>query len=410
MTEPKTTAIAKPLGSMTAADFSALAKSDPDAAGRMMYALASARTADMPDTVFVRRHDDATLKRVQVNLSLRESEGEIIGVPVRVPDRQGGGREKKTVIRYTPTAQGFSRINEVAGVQIISPDWVMVEDKRQPNPFVLIDPDSKTPAVVYCRKIAIGRSTVTGNLSATDVMVRLDINLYFLETIISKLKWITDEATADEFAQYGVREEPPKGSGWHFRPIASGGIGLWINYRHHRMKEIFSDHITRMKFVERVAQTMAERNALKKNAAIPSTFKGTNGVVATRVHSWVTDFDRSELERIRTMAQEGSLHEHPDIIDVEVVNVSETDLDEGDMAAADDEAAVESREEHHAESEAVGSVQEVDLLPAAMERYEEWRDTHGAKAAKAALAALEITSLEEATPAQLRAVLEHEIG
>lgn len=384
-----------------------LAKSAPDVAGQLIMALLAQNTDALPGTTFVRRADGAYLKKLRTAVTLRESDGTL----VRLGSKKVGS---DWVNQYDISISGYRRINEVAAIQVIRPEFVIVDGKRQMNPYIQVDPKTKMPEVVYARCLAVGYSQM-GSLAATDVMVRLDINIYMLENIQAKIERAKTDDERDAIGIYGAEDEPPTVDGqiqrgYRFFPIHSvGGIGLWVNVKNRRIQEIFRDHTTRLKFIERLAQSFAERNALKAHPAMPKAVDTASGVTSVRVTGWTNDFDREDIRRLQELAENDRLEEFKDgagqTIDVDAHVV--IDPDEGDRAAIEEEANAEQRHEskekgdEEGEDEGEVDAAQVDVLSHASEAYGRLVDLRGRKGAEAVLKECAIENLEEAKPEHL---------
>lgn len=382
-----------------------ICKTKPEEAADLIIALATQNTEALPGTSFVRRDDDTFLKKFRTTIRLSESDGTL----VRVGSTRSDG---KWVNSYDLSISGIRRLNEVAGLQVIRPDCVIVDGKRQMNPYIAVDPATRMPEVVYSRCLAVGYSP-TGSLVASDVMIRLDINIYLLENIQSKMDKAKTLKECNNIGIYGAIDEEPVDEdgnelhGYRFFPIHSvGGIGLWVNLRSREIQKILKDHTTRLKFIERLAQSFAERNALKIHPSIPKAIDTKNGVAHVRVNGWTTDFDREDISRLRELAEDDRLDKFRDgVIDVEARVIS--DMDQTDHIALDGEVASEQahdlkeRDEGDEGEEEEASAEDVDLLTNAQEAYGRLLDLKGKKGAGAVLVACEIANLEEAKAGQL---------
>lgn len=396
----------KPLRRWTDEERSDYVRREPGRASQLIKALIEGNTAELPDLVFAQR-ENGIVQKVQVAVTLRQSEGHI----------------NTTGDNWMVAAAGYRRLNQVSGIQIIAPDSISVEDKRQPNPYVQLDPISRMPAAVYCRKIAIGPSPLTGSLVATDVMLRFDLNLYLLESIVSKIKKedAKTSGTPDSIGMVGLESAKPSDAGsWFFIKMSDigGGIGWWINLTCLAVKLAMQEHVTRMKFAERVAQTMTERNALKAHPAMPAVINVNQGSAVVRMIGWSKDFDKAQLDRIRVLAQEHKLHEV--VEDVKAVTMDNADMDEVDRLDADrqvqEEQTAESqatkRDDEKGKGEAENDQRPAEeqvatpqLVSDALKAKQRLVDIKGAKAARELLKSLEIVRIEEANVAQLTSLI-----
>jgi hypothetical protein len=385
------------ISDMTLKNAELLCKEQPEVAAKVLMAIASQNTAELPDTTFVRREDGAYLKKVRSTVMLTESSGEIIRLP--------------TGNKYTLSIEGYRRLNALNSVMIVRPEHVIVDGQKQMNPLIQVNQKTRMPEVVYARCFAVGYSP-TGSLVATDVMIRLDINIYLLENIQAKIKRAGTPEAADLIGMYGASDDEDVPKGYKFFPIHStGGIGLWVNTKSKVIHEVMRDHTTRLKFIERLAQSFAERNALKAHPSIPSTIQAENGRAMVTVTGWVNDFDRDDIRKLQDLAQNDRLEDFRDgVIDVTATAVV-TSIDEEDVEVinqvADDDRAEQNRQEGDDDEEQGQAEQEeaevkADMLPVAAKAYADLRDLVGIAKANAVKAGCGIENLEEATAEELK--------
>lgn len=364
-----------------------LCTKSPEMASRLLMAIIANNTGELPDTTFVKRGDGQLLKKYRRSVRLSERDGMLIPMGGKTVDG-------KWVSNWDTSISGLRKLNEVPAILVIRPEHVIVDGREQMNPYIAVNEASRMPEVVYARCLAVGYSP-HGSLVATDVMVRLDINLYLLENINAKMKKLAAQnpLTAAALGEFGSSDAPPtidegKNQGkprpgrWKFMPIHSvGDIGLWINLASPMFQEIIGDHATRLKFVERLAQSFSERNALKAHPAIPKVLHVVNGVAIVPMVGWTTDFDHGDIDRLRKLAESGRIGEFKDRRGASIDTVAVPIDDESTREAAEvlnDVAAAEARNENVAtgrrddeaeKQEAKVAAQPEDLLPKAIEAF-----------------------------------------
>lgn len=407
----------------------ALVKAKPEIGAQLIMALLAQNTTALPDTAFVKRSDGQMMKRHMASITLRESEGHL--VPIKKSVKVGDNWETK--ISYDYSIAGLRRINELGAIQIIRPERVMVGGQAQMNPYIEVDPESRMPQVVYARTLAVGYAP-SGSLVATDSMVRLDINIYLLENLQAKMKELGEHA--GRLGIYGVKASPPadksepteadseeekkrKGRAralapacWVFMPLHSvGGIGMWVNLSAPEFQRVISDHTTRLKFIERLAQTFAERNALKAHPAVPKTLNAQNGTALVRVYGWTTDFARDEIEKLRDLIEKDQLDKFTDAdgkpMDVMAV---EATVDEGEAQVLNHDGAGEGaadapQSSSEQEQAPAPGLKPEDLLPKASEMHTALVTAFGRPTAKGIQREAGVKVLEEATPEELGAFI-----
>lgn len=429
-TGPESQAIMRPadvrLDRLTEESATQLCQTSPAIAAQTLMALLSQNTMALPNTAFVRR-EDAVLKRVKVAVRLAESEGHLIKIKRKITDPNNPNK-KTDVVAFEPTLNGLRKLNEVPALQIIRPERVFVDGKEQGNPFIQVHPDKRLPEVVYARAICVGYSP-TGQFVASDVMIRLDVNVYLIENIQAKMKWMDN---SDKLAIYGTSTQKPKDANdkpiagnWRPLPVhAAGDLCLWVNLAAPEVHEILRDHTTRLKFLERLAQSFAERNALKAHPAIPKSGSGQNGVMAFPMTSWISDFDRRDLEKLRALVEEDRLEEFEDRSGnkVSVTQVT-VDVDEDTRAAVEEGELSEGRgferseggADHDEESgddqpgDDAGIDQTADQkdagLAGATQLFADLCSLKGMAAAKKVMSECGLKQLEEATNEELQAFI-----
>lgn len=438
MSDSKALAPARPLGAFNDAELLQFVKDQPDKAAAQLGALMRFNTALIPDTVFVRRGQDLTLRQVRVHVRLAESRKEMISFKSKKKWKDENGQwQEQTLTNHDITAVGYLTLNRVAGLYVITPEQVVVNAQRQPNPYVETDENSGRPKVVYCRKVVIGPSRDLGNLVATDVMLRFDLDLYLIENLLAKLEWadkdddkerseaqkraktddeldqMLDDIDAHAMGVWGQPEDKPKRGRWKFYPIATD-VGVWFNLMHPKFQAAIRDHVTRMKYCERIAQTVAMRNAMKQHPAMPASAADSDvpGTALYAMVGWSNNMTAEGLARLKEMVENNTLHEEYEVKRVEVTKVDATDDAEAETVAAG-EASTEAQVEEagEAQPEATAGQEEqkpaepmdrAALIAAATKAYQGVVDGSGKREARARLEKHGITTIEEATDDQLR--------
>jgi hypothetical protein len=174
---------------------------------------------------------------------------------------------------YAISASGYTHLNKVSSINLITPKTVSVDGREQPNPYVERG-RNKLIETVNVRKIGIGYSPV-GNITVIDKTLFYNIYTYFIESLQSKMKkqeykngQPTGKLLYPDCAEVGHRLEKPKKPGkWAFFEIASP-IGIWADYTHPAIIACLEDHTQRQRFGDRIAQKIVERNILKDHPAI----------------------------------------------------------------------------------------------------------------------------------------------
>lgn len=128
-------------------------------------------------------------------------------------------------------------------------------------------------------------------------------------------------------------EEKRKGM---FLPI-QGKMGIWVDLENKDVLKCMDTYIQNKLFAERKAQTIAERNVLKKHPALSQVYVEATGpqynhIGAVSVVGYTHDLNREDLQNLASMAERGEdLTEYKgvkvDVIDANVIDeVGEEDL------------------------------------------------------------------------------------
>ncbi|ASS75802.1 hypothetical protein CIG75_12925 [Tumebacillus algifaecis] len=196
--------------------------------------------------------DGKNIEAVFANVALSEKMGEFC-------DIQG---------RAMTTANGYKKLNQIAGVSVITPQRLSVpidgKEVNVPNPYPIIDPKSGSISKVWVRKVAIGFSPI-GNLVATSASLLYDIRMYFVQECFNKIMY---NAEAGEVCNW---EDVQQKTGGRFEPI-EGDMGIWINYKHKEIMKAIGNFTNKKQFAERNAQTICERLVMSKQPALAYPF------------------------------------------------------------------------------------------------------------------------------------------
>mgnify|MGYP001294656533 CR=1 FL=1 len=276
--------------------------------------------------VFIKRTSSGAVKAVKGRLKLEEKKGHLSVI-------QG-----KAMI----TAAGYNQMNTIASVSIITPEKLTLPDGQMVvNPYPIIDPDSGTIDKVWVKKIGIGFSPI-GNLVMTSSTLLYDIKMYFLQDLNKKIQ---KNKNAGKMCMEAMISEDEKKAGMFLR--IQGLMGMWVNLNDSDVLKCMDTYIQNKLFAERKAQTIAERNCLKKHPALAQVYVDAAGGEYNHygfvdVIGYNHDLTREDLLRLAQMAEQGeNLGEYKgvrvDFIDANVIDeVSEEDV----MTARDEEEVV----------------------------------------------------------------------
>ncbi|MBY6950307.1 hypothetical protein [Clostridium botulinum] len=318
--------------------------------------------------VFIKRTSTGAIKAIKARLVLREREGHLAVI-------QG-----KAMI----TATGYNEMNKIAGVSIITPEKLTLPSGDVVvNPFPIIDKESGTIDKVWVKKIGIGFSPI-GNLVMTSSTLLYDIRMYFIQDLNKKVQ--TNKSAGRMCMETMLTDEEKKRG--MFLPI-QGKMGIWVDLENKDVLKCMDTYIQNKLFAERKAQTIAERNVLKKHPALSQVYVEATGpqynhIGAVSVVGYTHDLNRDDLQNLASMAEKGEdLTEYKgvkvDVIDANVID----EVEEEDLYTARDEEEITPEPEQLPQSTAQPmqhiNIQEREKV--AVENQKELREEiEGAKA------------------------------
>lgn len=275
--------------------------------------------------VFIKNTPSGGIKAVRARLKLYEKQGHLAVI-------QG-----KAMI----TATGYNEMNKFAGISIITPEKLTLPSGDVVvNPFPIIDKESGTIDKVWVKKIGIGFSPI-GNLVMTSSTLLYDIRMYFIQDLNKKIQY-NKSAGRMCMEQMLTDEEKKKGM---FLPI-QGKMGIWVDLENKDILKCMDTYIQNKLFAERKAQTIAERNVLKKHPSLSQVYVDATGpdknhVGMVDVYGWTHDLTRDDLLKLAKIAEEGKNIEDYKGTKVEVVDANVIDqVGEEDLYTSRDEEEI----------------------------------------------------------------------
>jgi hypothetical protein len=254
-------------------------------------------------SIYVRIKGEQILRPIKAEMMLYEKLGHIY----------------KVADKYAITASGYTHLNKVASISIVTPQRVVIDGVAKPNPHIERNSDTKAIETVNIRKIGIGYSPA-GNVTVIDKTLFYNVYTYFIQSIQAKMKrkkWddkskrLSDEPMYPNCAVTGIAGERPKIEGsWAFFPTAPP-LGLWVNYKDPAILDCLEEHTQRQRFGDRIAQKIVERNILKDHPAIglSNVFPkdGTSGTYAfVTVYGYRHEFEAPNIAEILEQADKRS--------------------------------------------------------------------------------------------------------
>lgn len=275
--------------------------------------------------VFVKRTSRGGIKAIHGKVKLEEKKGHLAVI-------QG-----KAMI----TAAGYNAMNQFAGISIITPEKLSLPDGNiVVNPYPIIDSASGTIDKVWVKKTAIGYSP-TGNLVMTSSTLLYDIKMYFIQDLNKKVQY---NKNAGRMCMEETLTDDEKKKGMFLK--IQGTMGIWVDLTNTDILKCMDTYIQNKLFAERKAQTIAERNALKKHPSLCQVYVDPEGPDKSHygyvdVIGFNSDLTREDLLKLAQIADEGKMVEEfkghrVNYVDANVID----DITEDDVYAARDEEEV----------------------------------------------------------------------
>ena len=217
---------------------------------------------------------------------------------------------------YAISASGYVHLNKVASINLVTPQYVVVDGEKKPNPHVERNMKTKAIETVNIRKVGIGYSPI-GNITVIDKTLFYNIYTYFIQSVQAKMKkvvWKNGNPTKEPFypdcAFTGTLSDKPKEGKWVFFETIEP-LGIWVNYEHPAILDCLDENTQRQRFGDRMAQKIVERNILKDHPAIGVTqveLQKADGkdVVYVTVYGYRHDLEPSNLAEIMKQIEAGS--------------------------------------------------------------------------------------------------------
>lgn len=173
------------------------------------------------------------------------------------------------------TLDGINCLNRVTNINIVPPSFLTLPaGNKVGNPYIELDATSGSINKVWAKKYAIGYSPI-GNLVITAALVVFDVRMYFLNNCIEV---ITRNREAGRLcSKSNITHEESKGNYSFFN--LSDDLGALINNSNVEIINCIQQFSKHKKYAQRMAEGMAERNALRKHPSlsVPLQIDGTEG-------------------------------------------------------------------------------------------------------------------------------------
>ena len=274
--------------------------------------------------IFVRRGADGEVQAVRGMMTLSSVRKEIYAITKA--DKQHGN--------YNVTADGYRRLNQIAGVNIVTPATLKLPNgKEVVNPYMVREGDRTIG--IWVKKVAIGLSPL-GTIVRVDATLYFDLTVYFLQDIASKINFYKN--AGDIVLETSLTAEDRK----KFMILPwSYGLVLKADPAHEEIRKTISTQIQREKFAERIATTICERNVLKKHpalayAAVSAKVRSEYDAEARLpVFGWVKREMEQKMQAACDATAEG---EATPEIETQSIHIDTEELEDGEAADAAEEA------------------------------------------------------------------------
>jgi hypothetical protein len=224
-----------------------------------------------------------------------------------------------SVQRLQIKAAGYQKINAKAGLMLLTPRGLEVDGVVQQNPHIIRDSGhSLVEAVV--RKIAFGFAP-NGQLSAIDQTVTINPKRMLASKILPLVERYPSLGRYTVLTNISASERKTG----MFLPVIDTGIsqlGLFLpDVTKPELQKFWREYIETITFADRTAQTICERNAIRKHPSVslrslPVERDADGNLVASvPVRAWKFSGDvQSELQRIAYEIEMGKRREDIDFI------------------------------------------------------------------------------------------------
>lgn len=253
------------------------ARSAVERMGRTLIAYRRRDIAELGDHEAYVVHDEhGSLRQVVKPVLLSMDEGTLYQIPSWQKDEQTGrwGNVVKDPHRAHVSAQGYHRINQVAGCTILQPPTVVVDGETRTNPYIQRSEsdDGRVGDVlrIVIAYVVVGPSPMT----ASPVVVNYTLDYDPSKDLQNMLAGVAKKEAAqcfligeEDFREWRSEMPPQERFRWRWQPVHRG-VGLAHNLRADKVREAYSKYIEIVQNALKKAQTVARRNAMKAHPAL----------------------------------------------------------------------------------------------------------------------------------------------
>lgn len=248
--------------------------------------------------------------------------------------------QRKSII----SANGYKKLNRVAGINIVSPPTLWWNEKEVSNPYPIQGSEPGTIKAIMMRRLGIGYSPI-GNLVVIDKSLYFNIFTYFTESLmkLAKDKPAIVKLGLRYMCPFMPTVTPQKGEEGEYYVIDSEnqkiyrfigleqGTGVWFDMSASDILDAYQTNSQRQKFAERIGQTILDRNILKDHPCIGiSQVLPQNGFAQVDVYGWRHALDRKRFDQVTKNVLNGDLPDDTEYSN-ETVSVDGADGEDPDI-------------------------------------------------------------------------------
>lgn len=199
----------------------------------------------------------------------------------------------------TISAIGYDYLNKVTELSFLAPDTLTINGQEMNNPYIVYDNDESVKKAIY-KCIAYGMGPL-GNRVLTSATVEFNPDVQLLKDLTYV---VCNDAEAGRITKEPLLTQEDKELGYSI-PLKDDLI-VYCKLNNADINKAFEIYSNNKAYAERIAQTMAKRNALKVHPALSNLITSVEGVKDKRtakVHimKFYDDFDKDKiLEYLKT--------------------------------------------------------------------------------------------------------------
>ncbi|GEM_PF-4786349 len=217
------------------------------------------------------------MKKLQVGITLKEELQQLVEIDGEV----------------NISAIGYDYLNKVAEISLLAPDTQNFNDKEVSNPYIIYSENGNIDRALY-KCIAYGMGPM-GNRVITSATVEFNPDVQLVKDLTYV---VCNDAEAGRITKEHLLTEEEKRVGYTV-PLKDDLI-IYCNLSNADINQAFNIYSNNKAYAERIAQTLAKRNALKCHPALSNLITRVDGVKGSRVAKVnlikiYDDFDKDKI-------------------------------------------------------------------------------------------------------------------